>query len=100
MTEFIATFQNCTGLKKVNLTGFDTTKVQRMDFMFNLCESLTVLDISSFNLENLKNSRRMFNYCFNLKEIIFNNNTMMKNLETMEGMFVNCRSLEYINTKI
>ena len=62
--------------------------------------SIEFLDLSSFNLENLKKSIGMFANCHNLKEIIFNNNTLTKNLETMELMFSNCQSLEYINTKI
>ena len=68
--------------------------------MFFYCKSLTYLDLSSFNLENLKNSDGMFASCINLTEIIFNNNKLTKNLESMEGMFERCESLETINTKV
>ena len=68
--------------------------------MFYGCQSLIYLDLSGFDLENLKSSNLMFAYCISLIEIKFNNNTSTKNLETMELMFVDCESLESINTKI
>ena len=68
--------------------------------MFYNCVSLAYLDLSDFNLENLKNSTLMFAFCFNLKEINFNNNTITKNLEFMIAMFLDCESLENINTRI
>ena len=92
-------FFRCSSLKEVK-TNFDTSKVERMDYMFYSCESLTSLDLSYFNFENLKNSDGMFTDCINLKKIIFNNNTLTKNLESMERMFDGCKSLETINTKI
>jgi len=92
-------FFRCSSLKNVK-TNFDTSKVEIMDYMFYGCESLTYLDLSSFNLENLKNSTLMFAYCRNLTEIKFNNNTLTKNLESMERMFYDCQYLENINTKI
>jgi len=58
------------------------------------------IKLSNFNLENLNNSEYMFGECYNLKEIIFNNNTRTNNLKKMDSMFQYCRSLEYIDTNI
>ena len=96
MTELRGTFQNCKSLEKINFTNFDTTNIEKMDHIFFRCESLIYLDISGFNLENLKNSYAMFADCIKLKDIKFNNSTLTKNLETMEGMFTYCYSLEHM----
>ena len=103
-TKYIAelkrTFYECGNLTKINLTHFDVSKVITTEYMFYYCRSLAYLDLSYFNLENLKKSNSMFYGCDKLKEIIFNDNTITKNLEDMESMFTFCGSLEYINTKI
>ena len=100
ITELKGTFQDCKKLEKINLRHFNAPKVVIMNNMFYNCKSLTYLDLSYFNLENLVNSSYMFSGCINLKEIKFNKNTITKNLEDMNNMFENCRSLEYINMKI
>ena len=71
-----------------------------MDNMFYGCEALAYIDLSGFNLENLKNANQMLAYCGNLEKIKFNENTITKNLETMEAMYMGCESLKNINTKI
>ena len=100
ITELIGSFQKCKSLLNINLTHFDTSKVTRMNFMFQDCNSLTKLDLSYFNLENLKESIGMFFRCDKLKEILFNNDTLAKNLYNKTDMFNACTSLEKINTKI
>jgi len=92
-------FYNCVSLTKVNLS-INTTKVNYMDNMFYNSVNLKYLDLSKFNLENLVKSSHMFDGCSNLTEIAFNNNTKTINLEDMNSMFSNCKSLKEINTKI
>ena len=50
--------------------------------MFSTCGDLTIIDISSFNLENVIDLSYMFQDCYNLNEIIFNESTSTKNLNS------------------
>ena len=98
--ELSGTFMNCLSLETIDLTHYDTSKVTKMENMFNNCRSLKKLDISNFNLENVINLESMFQDCIDLTEIIFNNDTRTNNLEYMNSMFLNCYSLNSINTQI
>ena len=46
-------FYGCNSLTDLDLSSFDTSKVEYMNEMFYNCSSLTSLDLSSFNLSNL-----------------------------------------------
>ncbi|MGL9971277.1 hypothetical protein IGI80_002205 [Enterococcus sp. DIV1420a] len=53
-------FQNCTSLTSLNVTSFDTSKVEDMTNMFRNCKSLTSLDLSSFNMMNVTDMTNIF----------------------------------------
>ena len=42
-------FNNCSSLKELNLSSFDTNQVTNMSHMFRNCSSLKELNLSSFN---------------------------------------------------
>ena len=92
-------FYNCNSLETVSL-NIDTSEVTQMDYMFYNSYKLTSLDISKFNFENLIDSSHMFHGCSRLEKIKFNDNTSTKNLEDMNSMFYECKSLVEMNTKI
>ena len=56
-------FYDCSSLKELNLSNFNTSKVKYMDFMFYNCYSLTNLDISNFDIRDNISTRYMFSGC-------------------------------------
>ena len=61
-------FQNCHNLTSLDLSGFDTSQVTEMGFMFNGCSGLTSLDLSGFDTSKVTTSMNlMFNGCSNLR---------------------------------
>jgi len=49
VTTMMGMFDSCKSLKSLDLSSFNTSKVENMEGMFYLCENLTSLDISSFD---------------------------------------------------
>ena len=67
-------FQNCTSLQSLDLSNFDTTNVNRMNGMFYNCSSLQTLDISSFNTKKASPALyHMFYNCSSLRVLDFSN---------------------------
>ena len=48
-------FSECLLLKELDLSNFNTNKVENMSGMFNMCLSLEKLDVSKFSTNNVKN---------------------------------------------
>ena len=74
MTNMSGMFSSCNLLKKLDLSNFNTNKVETMKYMFSSTKLLKELDLSNFNTSNLKNVSFMFCDCTSLKKINFNNN--------------------------
>ena len=55
-------FQDCSKLTGIDLSSFNTEKVQNMANMFESCISLTSLDVSKFNTKEVKDMTKMFEY--------------------------------------
>ena len=53
---------------EVDLSNFNTKKVEYMDSMFNGCKSLINLDLSNFNTESVKDMSNMFQNCYSLQK--------------------------------
>ena len=62
-------FENCSSLKDINLSSFNTSKVTHMTCMFRGCSSLEKLDLSSFSTDNLESMNYMSCKCSSLKEL-------------------------------
>ena len=89
-------FSDCSSLKNINLSNFNTQNVTIMSSMFSYCSSLENINLSNFNTQNVTNMGRMFWGCSSLKNINLSNfNT--QNVTNMGGMFWGCSSLENIN---
>ena len=89
-------FYNCSSLKLIDLSSFNTTNVKNMSHMFQGCCFLQSIDLSSFNTTNVKNMSYMFETCPLLQSIdlVSFNATNIKN---MLDMFSQCSSLQSIN---
>jgi len=115
-------FDGCSNLTKVDLSGFDTSKLTNTESMFCSCSSLAELDLSGMDISNVENISRMFAYCTSLTKLNLGNwktdnvtnmyevfsgcsSLISLNLEswnvgnvtTMEGLFQDCTSLETLN---
>jgi len=47
-------FNECSSLKKVDISSFNTENINRMELMFNGCKSLEGLNLSNFNTKNTR----------------------------------------------
>ena len=56
-------FQGCSNLTSLDITSFDTSKVNTMVDMFNGCVELSSVDISKFDMNNIVYMNRMFDNC-------------------------------------
>ena len=56
----------CLLLSEIDLSEFDTNKVENMSNMFNGCSSLIHLNIDNFIYNNVKNMSYMFSDCISL----------------------------------
>jgi surface protein len=68
LTNIYCMFRDCSSLKSIDLSSFNTTNVNDMESMFRKCKSLKSLDLSSFDTTNVSNMILMFSYCSSLKK--------------------------------
>jgi len=89
-------FSSCSSLRSIDLSSFNTTKVNNMNHMFNGCSSLETIDLSSFNTTNIKNMNGMFSGCSSLKSIDLSSFDTT-NVKDLSWIFSGCSSLNSIN---
>ena len=63
-------FKGCSGLISLDVSNFDTSNVKYMSSVFYNCSSLTTLDLSNWNVAKGVNMSGMFNGWFSLTSII------------------------------
>ena len=89
----------CTKLTGINFgRNFKTHKVTTMQYMFQNCQALTKLDLSGFDTSRVTNMTAMFYNDIGLQSINFikdngSSSFDVSNVESMYSMFYNCRSL-------
>lgn len=89
-------FENCTSLKEIDLSNFETENVYSMNDMFMNCSSLKTIDTSKFNTAKVKDMQFMFYNCSSLQTLdVSNFNT--SNVTDMTNMFYNCKLLKNID---
>lgn len=101
ITTFYNLFYRCFNLKNLDLSGFDITKVESFQSMFQQCGVLgvmTELDLSSFGETVANSCNSMFYMCFTLKKINLCNFTPKYNMVT-NSMFYGCTALEEIDMR-
>ena len=88
-TSFGLMFYNCNSLKFLDLQNFVTNSSKIMDYMFYGCSSLLSLNINTFNTSLVTNMINMFKRCTSLISLNLNSfNTPL--LSKYENMFDNC----------
>jgi uncharacterized repeat protein (TIGR02543 family) len=89
-------FYECNNLTNLDVSSFDTSRVENMSYMFCSCGSLANLDISSFNTSVVKNMADMFWNCGNLASLDVSNFDTSY-VEDMGGMFCGCAKLNSLD---
>ena len=90
-------FKNCSSLTSLDLTTFNTSKVTYMIDMFDGCSALTSLDLTKFNTSEVTKMNGMFKNCSKLTTINFGTtNRTLSSLTTMAKMFYGCNALTEI----
>ena len=85
-------FNGCSSLTNINLSNFNTDKVNDMSFMFYKCSSLTKIDLSNFKTIKVTDMSDMFSGCSSLTNINLSNFNTNK-VTNMGGMFNWCEKL-------
>lgn len=93
---FAELFSDCISLKKLDLSGFDTSKATDMSMMFTECSSLESLDIRNFSTTNVKNMYMMFCDCHNLTDLDIKSFRTAE-VTDMRFMFAGCTNLSSLN---
>lgn len=88
-------FLNCTSLKSLDLSAFETSNVEDFGYMFWKCNRLESLDVSSFDTSAATNMRAMFTLCQKLKTIDLTN-FETANVQTTGFMFSSCTNLKAV----
>ena len=88
-------FADCSGLMSLDVSNFKTDDVTDMSGMFYECSALTTLDVSGFKTDNVTNMIDMFGGCSSLTSLDLSDfNTA--NVTVMEEMFYGCSELKTI----
>ena len=85
-------FEYCYSLESLDLSMWDTSKVQNMGQVFYECHSLKTLNINGWNTSNVTDMSYMFYNCHSLTDIDLST-WDTSNVTNMGGMFANCQSL-------
>ena len=85
-------FQECSSLRKLDLSNFDTSQVTNMSYMFFDCNNLIELYLNSFDTSQVTDMGGMFSGCSKLTILDLSNfDTSL--VTNMYRMFYNCSSL-------
>ena len=85
-------FEGCSELETLDVSGFDTSNVTDMSGMFSFCYALNDLDLSKFNTSKVKDMDQMFYFCKKLTSLDVSGFDT-KNVKYMRGMFAGCGNL-------
>ena len=91
-------FNECHKLKEIKgINNFITINATNMEGMFADCNELVNLDLSNFNTSKVNDMSYMFYKCYKLKEIKRIYNFRIANLNDFTEMFDECNDLECID---
>ena len=64
-------FEGCTKIIEIDLSKFDTSQVNDMEYMFHNCISLTSINLSNLMTSKVTNMKGMFSDCCSLKIYLY-----------------------------
>ncbi|WP_412659307.1 BspA family leucine-rich repeat surface protein, partial [Allobaculum sp.] len=83
-------------ITSIDLSGWDTSAVTDMSYMFCNCKTLTKLNLSGFNTSSVTKMRGMFYGCNALSELNLSSWDTSAVMD-MSGMFISCKALSKLN---
>ena len=86
----------CSYLQSIDLSNFNTKKIENMESMFSMCISLVSINLTNFNTENVTNMSYMFNECTSLQFLDLSHFSIQK-VNNMEYMFQKCENLKILD---
>jgi surface protein len=78
-------FHKCYNLQTVDLSNWDTSSLLYMTHAFHRCNSLTTLDLSNWDVSNVLNMNYMFQHCYNLELLNVRNWNLNEYVDTTES---------------
>ena len=88
-------FSGCSALEEIEgIANLNTSEVDDMRYMFHGCSSLTSLDLSGFDTHKVEYMNNMFLNCKNLKTIFVSDNFVTNVVKSSSDMFSGCTSIE------
>ena len=84
------------GVKTLDLSGWKTSNIKNMSWMFECCSALESLDLSGWDTSNVEDMGSMFFFCENLESLDLSSWDTSK-VTNMYGMFCGCESLESLD---
>ena len=91
-------FDGCSSLTSLNLSGWNTQSARMMDYMFSECSKLTSLDVSSFDTRNVTTMEKMFYDCSKVTSLDVSGFDT-RNVTTTKCMFENCSALTSLDLR-
>ena len=92
ITDSTNMFKGCTKFKEIDLSHFDTSKIDKMSSMFQGCISLYSIDFSNIDTSNVKDMSYMFEECSSLKAVDLSSFDT-SNVMSFKSMFDECEAL-------
>ena len=97
VTNMSVMFHKCSSLTSLDLSGWDTDKVETINDgtngMFSYCSNLTSLNLTGWNMGNITDMRYMFFKCSSLTTLEGISGWDVSNVTDMHSMFYSCSSL-------
>lgn len=88
-------FFGCTALETVNIKNFDVNRFKIINSLFNGCSSLRSVDMSNWkNTSGITSATSVFRNCTSLTSVIL---PQLSSLTTIQGMFMNCGKLQTVD---
>jgi len=83
-------------IEKVNLAGWDTSKLTNVLEMFERCYHIKSIDLTGWDFSKISttNARMIFSACLNLTELKMDKNLSFEAATSFQDMFNSCYSLE------
>ena len=91
-----AMLQECSSLEKLDVNSWNTSNVTDMSWMFYGCSSLKSLDVCKFKTDKVTTMQQMFNKCSSLSSLDVSKFNM-NNVTSVKGMFSDCSKLKTLN---
>ena len=83
-------------VSRIDMNGFDTSKVKNMRGMFENCSALEEISLNGCNVSNVETVQDMFRGCNNLRHIDLSGTDLSKVTRT-DNMFFECESLTEVD---